>query len=198
MVVGRNLFGAQMSVTVAGLDFQFSEVSKVLMIAVLAAYLSGRRERIGRLSTILVRRGADGDSDAARLPPAGPRDGARLRRHPARDAVMSGASLGWMGLMATGVIGAAPVVVGLLHDYQRSRLLLLPRSLHRRPGSVLPAGAGPERRRLGRVVRPRLDGRRRGPARVHPRSSRPTSSSRSWPRTWASSEAQSSLRSSAC
>jgi len=54
MLIGTNLFGAQMSVTVAGLDFQFSEVSKVLMIAVLAAFLAGRRERIGRLSTILV------------------------------------------------------------------------------------------------------------------------------------------------
>src|ERR671919_3277 len=54
MLIGTNLFGAQMSVTFAGLDFQFSEVSKVLMITVLAVYLAGRRERIGRLSTILV------------------------------------------------------------------------------------------------------------------------------------------------
>ncbi|HET6745763.1 MAG TPA: FtsW/RodA/SpoVE family cell cycle protein, partial [Candidatus Limnocylindria bacterium] len=54
MLVGTNLFGAQMSVTVAGLDFQFSEVAKVLMIAVLAAFLAGRRERIGRLATILL------------------------------------------------------------------------------------------------------------------------------------------------
>ena len=30
-----------MSITVAGLDFQFSEVSKVLMIVVLAAFLGG-------------------------------------------------------------------------------------------------------------------------------------------------------------
>ena len=37
MLIGTNLFGAQMSITVAGLDFQFSEVSKVLMIVVLAS-----------------------------------------------------------------------------------------------------------------------------------------------------------------
>src|SRR5512134_1074981 len=43
MLIGTNLFGAQMSVTVAGLDFQFSEVSKVLMIAVLGAYLASHR-----------------------------------------------------------------------------------------------------------------------------------------------------------
>src|SRR5688572_27196262 len=53
MLIGTNLFGAQMSVTVAGLDFQFSEVSKVLMIVVLASFLTKRRERVGRLSTIL-------------------------------------------------------------------------------------------------------------------------------------------------
>jgi rod shape determining protein RodA len=35
---------------------------------------------------------------------------------------LSGASLGWMVLFAAGVVGAAPVAVGLLHDYQRQRL----------------------------------------------------------------------------
>src|SRR5574338_59761 len=53
MFVGTNLFGAQMSITVAGLDFQFSEISKILMIVVLASSLAGRREKIGRLSTIV-------------------------------------------------------------------------------------------------------------------------------------------------
>jgi rod shape determining protein RodA len=35
---------------------------------------------------------------------------------------MSGASLGWMGLFAATVIGAAPVAIGLLQEYQRQRL----------------------------------------------------------------------------
>ena len=35
---------------------------------------------------------------------------------------MAGASLGWMGLMAAAVIGAAPIVVSMLHEYQRARL----------------------------------------------------------------------------
>src|SRR4029079_10230816 len=39
VMIGRNLFGAQMSISVAGVDFQFSEISKVLMIVVLAAFL---------------------------------------------------------------------------------------------------------------------------------------------------------------
>jgi rod shape determining protein RodA len=122
MLIGTNLFGAQMSVTVAGLDFQFSEVSKVLMIAVLGAYLAGRRERIGRLSTILV-------AGALMAIPA-----FLVFRQPDLGTAlvfigilvgmlfMSGASLGWMGLLAAGLVAAAPVVVGMLHDYQRQRL----------------------------------------------------------------------------
>ncbi len=122
MLIGTNLFGAQMSVTVAGLDFQFSEVSKVLMIAVLAAYLTGRRERVGRLATILV-------AGALMALPT-----LLVFRQPdlgtalvfvailAGMLFMSGASLGWMGLLAAAVVGAAPVAVGMLHEYQRQRL----------------------------------------------------------------------------
>jgi len=122
MLIGTNLFGAQMSVTVAGLDFQFSEASKVLMIAVLAAYLSGRRERIGRLSTIVV-------AGVLMALPA-----FLVFRQPDLGTAlvfigilvgmlfMSGASLGWMGLLAAGIIGAAPIAVSMLQDYQRQRL----------------------------------------------------------------------------
>jgi rod shape determining protein RodA len=122
MLIGTNLFGAQMSVTVAGLDFQFSEVSKVLMIAVLAAYLAGRRERIGRLSTILV-------AGALMALPT-----FLVFRQPDLGTAlvfvgilvgmlfMSGASLGWMGLIAAGFLGAAPFAVSMLHEYQRQRL----------------------------------------------------------------------------
>jgi rod shape determining protein RodA len=122
MIAGRNLFGAQMSVTVAGLDFQFSEVSKVLMISVLAAYLAGRRERIGRLSTIVVAGGLM--AIPTLLVFAQPDLGTALVFVGILLGMlfMSGASLGWMGLMAAAVIGVAPVAVGLLHDYQRSRL----------------------------------------------------------------------------
>ncbi len=122
MLIGTNLFGAQMSVTVAGLDFQFSEVSKVLMIAVLGAYLAGRRERIGHLSTILV-------AGALMAIPA-----FLVFRQPDLGTAlvfigilvgmlfMSGASLGWMGLMTAAIVGAAPIVIGTLQEYQRQRL----------------------------------------------------------------------------
>ena len=122
LLIGTNLFGAQMSVTVAGLDFQFSEVSKVLMIAVLGAYLAGSRERIGRLSTIVV-------AGALMTIPTllvflQPDLGTALVFVAILVGMlfMSGASLGWMGLLAGAAIAVAPLAVSQLHDYQRSRL----------------------------------------------------------------------------
>ena len=122
MFIGTRLFGAQMSVTVAGLDFQFSEIGKVLMIIVLASYLTRRRNRIGRLSTIV----------GAGLIMAIPTVLVFLQPDLGTALVfvaillgmlfMSGASLGWMGLLAGAAIAAAPVAVSLLHEYQRERL----------------------------------------------------------------------------
>ena len=122
MLMGTILFGAQMSVTVAGLDFQFSEVSKVLMISVLGAFLAGRRDRIGRISTIL------GAGVLMAIPTLlvflQPDLGTALVFVGILVGMlfMSGASLGWMGLLTGAVIVAAPIAVSMLHDYQRQRL----------------------------------------------------------------------------
>lgn len=122
MFVGTNLFGAQMSITVAGLDFQFSEISKILMIVVLASYLAGRREKIGRLSTIV------GAGVLMAVPTF------LVFRQPDLGTAlvfvaimvgmlfMSGASIGWLGLFSGIAIGLAPLVVQSLADYQRQRL----------------------------------------------------------------------------
>jgi rod shape determining protein RodA len=122
MFIGTRLFGAQMSVSVAGLDFQFSEISKVLMVIVLASYLTKRRKRVGRLSTII----------GAALIMAVPTALVFLQPDLGTALVfvaivlgmlfMSGASLGWMGLLAGAAIASAPVAISLLHDYQRDRL----------------------------------------------------------------------------
>ena len=45
LAIGVTINGAQRWVSVGGLTFQFSEISKVLMIAVLAAFLAGREDR---------------------------------------------------------------------------------------------------------------------------------------------------------
>jgi rod shape determining protein RodA len=111
-----------MSITVAGLDFQFSEVSKVLMIAVLASFLAGRREKIGKLSTLL------GAAVLMAIPTF------LVFRQPDLGTAlvfvailigmlfMSGASIGWMGIFAGATIAIAPLAVQSLQEYQRQRL----------------------------------------------------------------------------
>lgn len=121
-LIGTNLFGAQMSITMAGIDFQFSEISKVLMVVVLAAFLASRRERIGRLSTIV------GAGLLMALPTY------LVYRQPDLGTAlvfvaillgmlfMSGAGIGWLSLLAGATLAIAPIAVGALQAYQRQRL----------------------------------------------------------------------------
>ncbi len=123
LIAGTAISGAQLSVTIGGLDFQFSEISKVLMVIVLAAFLAGRGQRIGRLSTIL------GAGMLTALPTA-----LVLRQPDLGTALVfvailggmlfiSGASIGWMALLLGVAVAVTPVALGRLEDYQVSRLL---------------------------------------------------------------------------
>jgi rod shape determining protein RodA len=121
-LVGTNLFGAQMSISLAGLDFQFSEISKVLMIVVLATFLSSRGDRIGRLSTIV------GAALLVAIPAF------LVYRQPDLGTAlvfvailfgmlfMSGAGIGWMALLSGAAVAVAPIAIGALQAYQRERL----------------------------------------------------------------------------
>ena len=53
MAIGVEINGAQRWVSVGGLTFQFSEISKVLMIGVLAAFLAARKDKLGNLTTLI-------------------------------------------------------------------------------------------------------------------------------------------------
>jgi rod shape determining protein RodA len=123
LLAGSEVFGAQLSVTIGGLDFQFSEISKVLMVVVLAAYLSGRGQAIGRLSTIL------GAALLTALPTA------LVMRQPDLGTALvfvailggmlfvGGASIGWLALLGGIAIAATPLAIGSLAEYQVARLL---------------------------------------------------------------------------
>jgi rod shape determining protein RodA len=52
-LVGTGVGGVARWVSIFGLQFQFSELAKVLMIIVLAAYLASRRDQLGTLGTLL-------------------------------------------------------------------------------------------------------------------------------------------------
>ena len=123
LLAGGAVFGAQLSVTIGGLDFQFSEIGKVLMVVVLAAFLAGRGQRIGRLSTIV------GAALLTLLPTA-----LVLRQPDLGTAIVfvavlggmlfiSGASIGWMALLGGVAIALTPLALGGLADYQQARLL---------------------------------------------------------------------------
>src|SRR4051812_13690478 len=123
MVIGVEINGAQRWVSVAGLTFQFSEISKVLMIAVLAAFLAGRQDRLKSLSTLI-------GAGLLTAPPfvlimIQPDLGSAL----VLVAIMlgalflSGASLRWMALGAAGVIAALPIGWSVLQAYQKQRIL---------------------------------------------------------------------------
>jgi rod shape determining protein RodA len=121
-LIGRTLFGAQMSISVAGLDFQFSEVSKVLMVVVLASFLQGRRERIGRLSTIVG--AAVLMAVPAFLVYRQPDLGTALVFVAILGGMlfMSGASVGWLAILTGIGVAIAPLAIGALQAYQRQRL----------------------------------------------------------------------------
>ncbi|HEY0443026.1 MAG TPA: FtsW/RodA/SpoVE family cell cycle protein, partial [Candidatus Limnocylindrales bacterium] len=124
LVIGKGVGGSSRWVSFGGIQFQFSELAKILMIVVLANYLSRRERKLDSLSSIL---GA-----CALLAPAGvlvlmqPDLGTSLVFGAilAGMLFMSGASLKWLGLIAGALVAAVPIVwTHVLRDYQKQRLL---------------------------------------------------------------------------
>lgn len=123
LAIGTGIGGVQRWVSIMGLQFQFSEICKVLMIAVLAAFLSSREDSLGKLSTLV----------GAGLLVAPPVVLVMLQPDLGTSLVfvailvgtlfLSGASLRWMGLAAGAVVAAMPIIWSVLRDYQRRRLL---------------------------------------------------------------------------
>jgi rod shape determining protein RodA len=123
LIVGVTINGAQRWLSVGGLTFQISEISKVVMIGVLATFLQARRDKLNNLSTligvglliappfILVMIQPDLGSALVLVAIA------------AGALYLSGASLRWMGLAAGSVVAMVPVIWSILQDYQRRRLL---------------------------------------------------------------------------
>jgi rod shape determining protein RodA len=123
LAIGTGIGGVSRWVSIFGLQFQFSEVAKILMIGVLAAFVAGRREKITSLSTAI----------GAGLLIAPPFALVLIQPDLGTSLVFGAILLGmlfvvgirlrWLALGALVVIGAAPVIWSLLADYQRRRLL---------------------------------------------------------------------------
>ncbi len=126
LFIGDGVGGSARWVTipVIGLQFQFSELAKVLMIVVLARYLSARESRLDSLPAIL---GAGIlMAPAIALVMLQPDLGSSLVLFAilAGMLFMSGASLRWLAVLAGAAIAFVPIAWNLiLHDYQKARLL---------------------------------------------------------------------------
>lgn len=123
LAVGSGVGGVSRWVSIFGLQFQFSEIAKILSIAVLAVYLNSRQDSMGRLSTII-------GAGVLLLPPF-----ALVMIQPDLGTALvfiaillgmlfvSGASLRWLGLGMAAALAMAPIVWSQLRDYQQRRLL---------------------------------------------------------------------------
>ncbi|MBA2255098.1 MAG: rod shape-determining protein RodA [Chloroflexi bacterium] len=124
LALGSGVGGTSRWVTIFGVQFQFSEIAKILTIIVLANFIASRGQRVGHLSTIL-------GAGFVALPPLAlvlsqPDLGTSLVFGAVLAGVlfMSGASLKWMAIFAAAAVAAVPVIwTELLHNYQRQRIL---------------------------------------------------------------------------
>jgi rod shape determining protein RodA len=123
LAIGSGVGGVSRWVSIFGLQFQFSEVAKILMVGVLASYLAARRDRMGSLSTAIGAGLLIGPPFALVLiqPDLGTSlvFGAILLGM----LFVAGVRLRWLLLGFAVVLAAAPVLWSLLADYQRRRLL---------------------------------------------------------------------------
>jgi rod shape determining protein RodA len=123
LAVGDGVGGSARWISVGPFTFQFSELAKILMIVVLANFLSSRRSRLDSFSTILGACLLVGPPLALVMlqPDLGTSlvFGAIL----AGMLWMSGASLKWLAVMGASVVAMVPVAwTYILRDYQKERL----------------------------------------------------------------------------
>ena len=119
-VAGHTAYGAQRWIRVAGIQVEPSEISKLLVLLALAAFLA-RRERVGRREVLILA--------ALGLPPTllvlfQPDLGTATVFAALLLGVLflAGAPRLVLGAVLAGVLAAVPVAPHLLHGYQRQRL----------------------------------------------------------------------------
>ena len=124
LAIGSGVGGSARWVTVLGMQFQFSELAKVLMAVVLANWISSRGTQAGGLLTIV-------GAGALVAPPIvlvamQPDLGTSLvfGAMVVGTLFVSGASLRWLVVLSAGIVAAIPFAwTYLLRDYQKQRLI---------------------------------------------------------------------------
>lgn len=124
LAIGTGVGGSARWVPIGPLQFQFSELAKIFMIVVLAAYLGERQGRLGSLTSIV----------GACLLVVPPWILVMLQPDLGTSLVligilvgmlfMSGASLRWLGALGVAVVAALPLIwTYVLRDYQKQRIV---------------------------------------------------------------------------
>ncbi len=123
LAIGDGVGGSARWITFGPFTFQFSELAKILMIAVLANYLASRQAKLDSLRAILGACVLVGPPLI--LVMLQPDLGTSLVFAAILAGMlwMSGASLLWLGAMAAGVVAMIPIAWNyILRDYQKERL----------------------------------------------------------------------------
>jgi rod shape determining protein RodA len=121
--IGDGVGGAARWIEIGPLTFQFSEIAKILMIVVLASYLTSRGRRLDSLGSILGACVLVGPPLA--LVMLQPDLGTSLVFAAILAGMlwMSGASLRWLAVLGAVVIAMVPIAwTYVLRDYQKERL----------------------------------------------------------------------------
>ena len=124
LAIGTGVGGSARWVSIGPLQFQFSEIAKILMIVVLANYLGARQGKLTTLPSILGACVLVGPPWI--LVMAQPDLGTSLVLLAILGGMlfMSGASLRWLAAIAITVLAALPFVWNnVLRDYQQQRIL---------------------------------------------------------------------------
>jgi rod shape determining protein RodA len=123
LLIGDGVGGSARWVEIGPLTFQFSEIAKILMIVVLANYLTSRSRSLDSLGSILGACILVGPPLA--LVMLQPDLGTSLVFAAILAGMlwMSGASLRWLAVLGAGVVAMVPIAwTYILRDYQKERL----------------------------------------------------------------------------
>jgi rod shape determining protein RodA len=124
LAIGTGVGGSARWVSIGPLQFQFSEIAKILMIIVLANYLGARQGRLTTLPSILGACLLVGPPWVLVMLQPDLGTSLVLLAILAGMLFMSGASLRWLAALAIGVLAALPFVWNnILRDYQQQRIL---------------------------------------------------------------------------